>query len=1008
MARRLVKHPVGELPPSARWYLAGLAAMALIMIAIHAMQQERMQAEVRQGVQQWLDAVGADAREVRYRMLRGLVQVDGLAVSGDGLDLQAERVQWLATLVNRASQPPAIHAVRVWGLRLTAAVSAQQGLAWFAERLNDNKGLGLLLQADSLHVDGGTVRLVDGDERIALTQLQLRLAGQKEERRLHAGVQAFGGSMHLAIHWRRPQQAFAGDIRWHRLDLAPLAARLADRVVLEGRSDGGLTVAGDWGLGLLNASGHARLYDVHLAGGPGHVIGHAERMYIELAQWQRGRAVARLSLCEMAGGFLHVQLPVAGAEPTAGVFAQLIRLQARAGVQIELKRLVLADMRLDLRDPHANPPLALPLMLHALTLEHRQAGERALYGRALMGQTPLNFSGRLDGERWHVSGRAQGVPLAGIAAYLPPLAGRHLTRGTFSGDFTVYGEHGAWRTDLSGELADLVYAADGKTAWRAERIRVRKGRILPLEQRLIIDGMEVHGGLMLVRLEGVSTAPATSWQLQSNDVRISQLAVGISAAGGSDAFMLPPLFGSAKTDAQGFFVFDLASRGEGENWHLQGRIDVPAQTLTAQASAGQVLLSRLRPVLPSLHLSRSGGEPELAGTVDAQLSLGLLSSALHVSGDVTGHDVAIAHGGDEWRAKRVHIELADVGSGLKQQHLRSMDVDDWHYHLALRPLAKQALAEASFAADGSLQAWRLDHARLRHGVVSVGAADAHWLQDVTLALHGLAAGSDADIAADGQLSGGDFSLRGKADVLSPLPRLELHASFKHATPFFLGPWLSLSGMPRIIRGRLQGDLRLRSKHDGHYSGEFKLLLANGQWQEGVFADDPMVELVGFTSHAAFERLADNRGDLALTVPVQGEWRKQALGMAVVGQAILAELQRRLRQPVAQQQRLPFRVIKQTHVRLRDRGAFSQNERQRLWRMARLLLGNKALAVELEPQLGQQAISPELIARVRYTQEKIEAYLRHRGVGRTRIFPVWPTVKHQAGELSGIRILARQR
>ncbi|MDQ6967911.1 MAG: hypothetical protein Q9M14_04435, partial [Mariprofundaceae bacterium] len=86
-------------------------------------------------------------------------------------------------------------------------------------------------------------------------------------------------------------------------------------------------------------------------------------------------------------------------------------------------------------------------------------------------------------------------------------------------------------------------------------------------------------------------------------------------------------------------------------------------------------------------------------------------------------------------------------------------------------------------------------------------------------------------------------------------------------------------------------------------------------------------------------------------------------------------------------------------------SLKHNERVRLRKVLHALKREKAWVIELQPQLGQEALTEALIKRVRKTQEQITAFLVVRGISPARIFPVWPEEGSGQGESTGILIQA---
>lgn len=995
MARRLVRHPVGELPLPARWYLAILALAALMLTAVHIVQQERLLAAVRDGVQHWLQAAGGGVREVRYRMLRGHLEADGLKLMAAGFRVFAERLQWSARLAANGELPAAVRDMRIEGLRAVIAGPFGPALA----RLGKAAGTKSLPTPEVLHIDGGSLRLEDVAGGLELTHLRLERTGRGGKHDLKLDARMLGGEVHLDWHSKRRGPDFVGLVRWQHVAVQPWIVTQPWALGLKvGAGDGRMRFTGSWQHGVQAASGSMQFRDVAVQDDSGRKLAFAERVHMDISRWQPVGGNLQLASLAAAAGF--ARLHVAGAAaPADGLLARWRRYADGLGGKIAVARVQLTDMRLHIADTTAAPPLLLPLAVQTSVAQAENSGGYTFTAQTTLAQVPLQLSGRLGEHGWRIRGRARGVPLANVSAYLPQFGGRRLTQGNFAGEVVLQGDGADWEARISGEIAGLVYADADRSPWQAGRLHLRDARIRPRTREVHIAAAQLDEGRALL------SAPATKahppWRLRCDAMNINRLHVA------GDGFALPPLSGAAHTDGEGVLAFVLSGEEASESWRFDGQVDVAAHSLQTRLRAQNVLLSRLRPLLPPVHLPGVEGEPELGGTVAAQLGLRADASSLRLGGSLIMQDVIMAQGGDEWRAEQLRIELVDIGSGRARQHVRAVEAKGWHYHMALRPLTPQALNVAPARhGSGDWREWRIDRLHLAHGVVSLGAMDDEWLRDVTLSTGSLAAGRLGELVIRGRLDETDFDLRGQIDVLAAVPRFALRGRFAHATPFFLAPWFAVSGMPRLVRGRLDADLHLKTRRGDRFEGRLQLRLRHGAWEQGLFANDPMLALLGYNTHDAFARLIDAHGNLLLDVPLRGRWHEQPLGLASLGKAVLAQLQQRLRKRPTPRPRITAKVVQRTQVRLRSSGPFSQNERQRLNRFLRLLRRDKKLIVELVPQLDQ-ALAPEIIRRVRHTQRKIEAYLRRRGIDRARIFPVWPGPGHQRKGASGIRILAKQ-
>ncbi|MDQ6966615.1 MAG: hypothetical protein Q9M23_06805, partial [Mariprofundaceae bacterium] len=76
---KLVRHYTGRMAGPARWYLAALGMLSLLLLAAHFSVQEHVQKNMRIAVHDWLQQSGGDVQHVRYRLLRGELTMDQLS-----------------------------------------------------------------------------------------------------------------------------------------------------------------------------------------------------------------------------------------------------------------------------------------------------------------------------------------------------------------------------------------------------------------------------------------------------------------------------------------------------------------------------------------------------------------------------------------------------------------------------------------------------------------------------------------------------------------------------------------------------------------------------------------------------------------------------------------------------------------------------------------------------------------------------------------------------------------
>ncbi|MBN4061557.1 hypothetical protein JYT58_01470, partial [bacterium AH-315-G11] len=261
----------------------------------------------------------------------------------------------------------------------------------------------------------------------------------------------------------------------------------------------------------------------------------------------------------------------------------------------------------------------------------------------------------------------------------------------------------------------------------------------------------------------------------------------------------------------------------------------------------------------------------------------------------------------------------------------------------------------------------------------------------------------------GQLAGGDFTFKGDWFPWGETPWISLHASLKHALPFAAAPWLQLSGLPILVRGRISADVKIEQikTKPHHYQGLMRLKLNHGQLQSGVSSNQILSKTTGYEAHGLFDRI-NNNGDIDLKIPLQGNWIYTPLSSDVLGRELLLSLADKAALEVVHSSKKELTHL--SNIRLHDSfggrvDSLKHNERVRLRKVIHVLQREKKWVIELQPQLGQEVLSESLIGRVRKTQEQITGFLVSRGISPSRIFPIWPEEGSGQGESTGILIQA---
>jgi len=648
---------------------------------------------------------------------------------------------------------------------------------------------------------------------------------------------------------------------------------------------------------------------------------------------------------------------------------------------------------------------------------HEIAGRMALFdpstpglGKAKRPVSEIGFTGNIGNGRWIADLQCGRVPLAAVTAYAPVLNGRRLVSGFYSGDIRTMGgaetqdNSAGWVAKMQGKLTDVVYSAPGESDWHLGRVELSNAEISMPGRQLHIGRMAVtQGDIVFQPLLSSEQQGAPVWRIQSEEVSFQALRLGIQLEEDIGQLRFPVLSGRGNMDTRGRLTVTLLAQDDVQHWHIQAKADPEQKTLSAKISAQGVPLVTLRPLISRLHRAGPQGVPELAGQADLDIELSAVPTRLKVNGLVQARHVRIAQAGTQISVDHMRLDIKELGT--KSRHIGRLRLDGWHYQTALLPMALSSPGASGDVPFRRAQNWRIDQLVLNRGLVSIGSSKAVWMRLPSINVRNLVAGKNASVTVQGQLGDGFFSLKGTVDAFAPLPRFNIHVRLRHALPFFLNDWFSISGAPRIMRGRLNADFSMRDATKGQYHGILYLNLVRGQLETGAFGDDPLLKLAGYSTHTIFERLRTTVR-WRLKVPIAGNQRLAPLSLKTIGKQLLTAVRKRMKQaPVMGAPVSRVQSIRVAHVRLHNKKALTNNERLRLREVVRVLRDDPKLIVELLPELSGEPLDNPHTRRVRQMQTLIGKYLRRRGVSASRVFPVWPQERHRTGEVSGIRIQA---
>ena len=926
MSGRIFHHPVGSFPLGARWYLACIATLALICMAMHLSIQERAQKEAESLVRQWGAAANIEVGDVHYHLLRNALILRQIAIvrSDDYISIRHMLLRANPNLLT--SQSPQIHRVEIAGLEANISYP-EIDQTWQQDETLSR----LWRAASSLQLGDGIVTVYPRSREyqpLVLTGLALRQRILDHQRSITAAAQLGAADLHW--QWQTDDKGGRkgnGRMGWQRLDAGLLATSL-------------------------------------------------------------------------------------GLQPIRGE----LRGQVSWGNE----------------GPSAP---GLEGSMELTTGRERPAGH-------------LQWQATATGDSWQVDTSATAWPLAAWSEILPQIGGRSFLAGNFSGALLWQGRMDNWQiSSEKGELQDVVYGHPGDQKlpqWHWQRLAYEEILLIAAEQQLsaasllLADGdITLQPQTRLIQKQDENPLPVPAWRLRADSIQAENLTLGLQLERGR--VEAPALHGHGRWGADGLVSFELKSKAatplaeplaepdtkqiERELWQLQGRAQLkqdapPRAWLNLQAS--HVPLPRLRPLIP---FEDASDKPiTMAGQLTAlKLNMEATEESWKVWGDANAETIELGHAGDILNIEQMAVKFGPVGIGLPSQKIEQLDIRGWQYVTTLSPLSPSSTSQATATAVWQpwwttvmrRHGWSMDTALWLGGTISVGNADALWAEGVDIQLKHLQPKQWADISMRGYVGGGDFSLSGAWDVLGGTGRFKGAARLDNALPFFLSNWMNTSGMPRPLRGRLSARLTVADvKETGIYRASTQIRLRRGLTRVGVFPKDPLITRIGYSTNDSLALLADDKGNATLSFDVEGEWQEAPLTLQRLGLALQSTLQARIKEHELLEHAVmhdPGRgeTLLTVQMRLHDGGSLSLNERARLHKAVRALRGNRGRVLDLLPNWAGEEMNAEVLARIADTQQLIERYMAYRGIGKERIFPLWPTEQNRVEGIGSISLIVRQ-
>lgn len=238
MRKRIFHHPVGIFPAGARWYLASIAVLSLLCVAMQLSIQIHAQQKAEKLIARWGKAAGVQVDYVHYHLLRNALILRQIKVVRGEDFIAMEHMLLRANPTLLTGRQPQIGRVEISGFE--AALS----LAGIEESWRQDEALRRLWQATrSLHLKGGNINLYPQGEAhppLIFTDVSLDQQLQGTAGILTASARLGGAPVHWQWQTDKAEGLARGKLGWRDIDAGLLAASLGLRPVdgtVKGRLD---------------------------------------------------------------------------------------------------------------------------------------------------------------------------------------------------------------------------------------------------------------------------------------------------------------------------------------------------------------------------------------------------------------------------------------------------------------------------------------------------------------------------------------------------------------------------------------------------------------------------------------------------------------------------------------------------------------------------------------------------------------------------------------------------
>lgn len=240
--QKLFRHPVGVFSFTARWYLASLAVLSLILVAVHFVIHIQAQEQAQQLMQQWLGKAHIDVEQVRYHLLRNALTLKNIRVQR-GQDL----LEIGQILIRADAKSLTGGSKKLGNLEISGVKAIVRDFSDSASWRHDGELLRIWGGAEGMHLDNASLVLYAGGNEappLEFDAINLKQWKMNDILKMQISAELYGAPVRIETHSTIQSPGLQRFLRgwriaWHDVEADAVMASMGWGT-LTGSSDGEL------------------------------------------------------------------------------------------------------------------------------------------------------------------------------------------------------------------------------------------------------------------------------------------------------------------------------------------------------------------------------------------------------------------------------------------------------------------------------------------------------------------------------------------------------------------------------------------------------------------------------------------------------------------------------------------------------------------------------------------------------------------------------------------------